>query len=213
MFFRFFPLALLLFLTAVSGCASMNRTKQIPGVPLPSERVKEIQQLGENAGMVPEDEREGITSALTEIIHQETDPLIRRTAVLAISHYPGPMTVDSLKFAEEDNDKEVRLAVCKSWQIYNSEESVPALINILAAETDLDIRLEIIEILGQMKDKRAIPAMIVPLSSSDPALHHYCVVALQEITGFNGTDPHQWLAYCRKEIDQPGHKARSWFQK
>ena len=210
MLFRFFHFALLLLFIVAPGCASVNRTAQIPGVPLPSDRMKNIRMLGECAYLVPADRQDFYASALSEIIHQETDALIRREAVLAIANYRGPVTVEALGFAAEDGDKDVRLAVCRAWMKYSGQESVPAVIGILASETDLDIRLEAIEVLGKMKDRRAIPAMIAPLSTTDPALHHYSVAALQSITGHSGADPKQWLAYCQGEIEKP-QESMAWF--
>ena len=207
---RPFHFALLLFLLVAPGCASMNRTQQIAGIPLPSDRMKNIRMLGECAYLVPPDRQELYASSLSDIIHQETDALIRREAVLAIANYRGPTTIKALEFAAEDADKDVRLAVCRAWMKYNAEESVPAVIGILASETDLDIRLEAIEILGRMGDRQAVPAMVIPLSSTDPALHHYTVLALQNITGYSGTDPKQWLAYCQGEIEKPQERV-AWF--
>ena len=202
---RLFQFALL-FVLAVSGCASLNRTTHIPGVPLPSDRVKDIRRLGENAKHIPADRWESCAQTLFQIIRQETNGIIRREAVWAIANFPVPTTVEALKFAAEDHDRDVRREVCAAWMRYNTEESVPALIDILSNETDLDIRIDAIENLGKMGDKRAIRAMIVPLSDTDTALNYYTVQALQRITGYTTSDPKQWLAYCQGQISHPDER-------
>ena len=202
---RLLQFAMLLILAA-SGCAGVNRTTRIAGVPLPSERVKQIRELGYSARFAPPDRQEVYAQALARIIHQETDGLIRQEAVKAIANIPGQTTVDALKYATEDHDRDVRREVCAAWKKYNGPESVPALIDILASESDLYIRQDAIEMLGKMGDKQAIRAMIAPLSDSDVALQYYSVVALQQITGFTNDDPRQWLAYCEGQISHPNER-------
>ncbi len=208
--FSYAPL-LLLFLVLLGGCASVNQTAHVTGVPLPAERMRNIRELGQAARSIPADRQGQYASILFEIIKEEPDALIRREAVAAIAHYQTPLTVQALKHASSDNDRDVRQVVCGAWMVYGGEEAVPELAEILASETDLDIRIDAIERLGQLADKRAVPAMIVPLSTSDPALQHYTMLALQQITGYRSNDAQQWLAYCKGEIEKPKEQL-AWYQ-
>ncbi|MDO4550111.1 MAG: HEAT repeat domain-containing protein [Planctomycetia bacterium] len=212
MFDKLFQITLSLFLLLHLGCASLNRTAPIDGVPIPSERMAEIRSLGENAQNLTAQRQEKYALSLEKTIRQQTDPLIRREAVLAIANFPGETTERALRFAMEDSDKDIRLAVCTAWQTYNREQSVPALLEMLTKETDLDIRLEVIDILGKMGDKRAVTAMAEPLGSSDPALQHYSMAALKKMTGYECDDRKLWLAYCKGEIENP-EEHLAWNQK
>lgn len=165
--------------------------------------MREIKELGENAKKVPPEKQQEYAETLALIAREESDPLIRRQAVLSIAHFPTQTSAETLQRAMSDSDREVRLAACFGWYTYGGDEAAPALIELLGKESDPDIRMEAIELLGKMKDKRAIPAFAAPLSENNPALQHFTVLALQEITGARETDPRFWLAYCRGEAELP----------
>lgn len=184
------------------GCASINRSAPIAGVPHPAERIRQIRTLGENASKVSQAKQIEYANTLSQIAREETDPLIRREAVLAIAHYPGEVTIQVLKKASADSDRDVREAVCTAWKTYGGDLAVAELIQILANENDLDIRLDAIEILGEIKDPRAVAALAGPLSENDPALQHFTVLALQNITGEMKSGPEEWLAYCQEYAEQ-----------
>lgn len=207
----YFTLFLFVF-TIFSGCASMNQTSHVTGVPLPAEQAKKIRELGQAAKTIPDDRQDHYAGILYKLIQESPDPLIRREAVIAVGNYRSQVVVQALKHASSDSDRDVRQAVCQAWVQYNGEESVPQLIEILATESDIDIRMDAIEMLGTMKDKRAVTAMIAPLSTPDPALQHYTMKALQKITGYNSDDPHQWLAYCKGEIERP-QEQMAWYRR
>ncbi|MDO4584485.1 MAG: HEAT repeat domain-containing protein [Planctomycetia bacterium] len=186
----------------LTGCASINRSAPIAGVPHPAERMRQIRTLGENANKVSQAKQQEYAQTLSKIVHEETDSLIRREAVLAIAHYPGDVTVQTLKHASSDSDRDVREAVCAAWETYGGEMAVSELIQILANESDLDIRLDAIEMLGKMKNPQAVAALAGPLSENDPALQHFTVLALQNITGEVKSGPEEWLAYCQEHAEQ-----------
>ncbi|MDO4574563.1 MAG: HEAT repeat domain-containing protein [Planctomycetia bacterium] len=190
-----FPLLMVL---VIGGCASMNQTKRIAGVPHPAERMREIRTLGENASKIPENKKEEYVQTLRTILNEETDALIRREAVLAVAHMKVASAGDAIALAMKDNDRDVRQASVSAWATYGGERAVTSLIAMLGSETDLDIRLDCIDALGSLKDPRAVAAMAAPLSENNPALQHYTVLALQKITGKSTTDPVEWLAYCQE---------------
>lgn len=198
-----YPPILLLIFTIFSGCASMNQTAPVSGVPLPAEQAKKIRELGQAAKTIPADRQDHYAGILFKIIQENPNPLIRREAVVAVGNYHSPIAARALMHASTDSDREVRQAVCQAWVQHDGEDSVPQLIEILATETDVDIRMDAIEMLGTMKDERAVAAMIAPLSTPDPALQHFTVKALQQITGYTSEDPREWLAYCKGEIERP----------
>lgn len=196
-----FPLLILL---TLGGCASLNQTKPIAGVPHPAERMREIRTIGENAGKIPEGKKEEYVQTLRAIIEEETDALIRREAVLAVAHLKVSSAADAVELAMKDNDRDVRQATVSAWKTYGGDRAVLSLVSMLGSETDLDIRLDCIDALGGLKDPRAVAAMAAPLSENNPALQHYSVLALQKITGKSTTDPVEWLAYCQEHGGEVG---------
>lgn len=201
------------FCGAFSGCASINRSEPIAGIPLPSDRMKQIRELGANAAKVPASEKPKYAQTLATVYREESDSLIRREAVLAIANYPCEAMRQTLRDAAKDSDRDVRQAVCKAWRVSKDEESVPELVAILSNESDIDVRLDAIDALGDLKNPAAVPALAAPLSEQNPALQHYTVMALQKITGSKATNPEEWLAYCRGQSDVPKEGSFALFRK
>lgn len=190
-------LALVAVMVSLSGCKAMFNAKPIPGVPQPDERLKQIKELGENASNVPPEKQAAYAQTLATIVHEETDPTMRRAAVVAISNFKVPITEETLRFAGKDPERDVREAACKGWKTYGGEQTVPELIQILANESDLDIRHLAIEMLGDLQDERAIVALEVPLMDNDPALQYYTMRSLRKITGEPEKTREEWIAYCQ----------------
>lgn len=190
-------LALVAAMVALGGCKAMFNAKPIPGVPQPDERLKQIGELGKNASNVPPEKQAEYAQTLSTIIHEETDPTMRRAAVVAISNFKVPITEETLRFAGKDPERDVREAACKGWKTYGGEQAVPELIQILANESDVDIRHQAIDLLGDFQDERAIVALEVPLMDNDPALQYYTMKSLRKITGEPEKTREEWIAYCQ----------------
>ena len=190
-------LTLLVTVVALGGCKAMFNAKPIPGVPQPEDRLRQISELGKNASSVSPEKQVEFAQTLSTIVHEDTDPTMRRAAVVAISNFKVPITEETLRFAGKDSERDVREAACAGWKTYGGEQSVPELIQILANESDLDIRHQAIEMLGEMRDERAIVALEVPLMDNDPALQYYTMKSLQKITGEPEKSREEWIAYCQ----------------
>ena len=188
---------ILILLVNAAGCSAMFNAKPIPGVPQPEDRIHQIRELGANAELVPDEQKEQYARTLSTLVREETDCVMRREAVLAISRFKVPITADTLRAAAKDPDRDVRESLCTAWQNYGGETAVTEIIQILGNDSDLDVRHAAIEALGNLKDERAIVALEVPLVDTDPALRHYTVQALQKITGLSTTDHAEWVAYCQ----------------
>lgn len=180
------------------GCRAMFNAKPIPGVPQPKDRLEAIRELGENANSVPVESHEKYAQTLSSIVHEDTDAVMRRAALLAISKFRTPITEETIRYAEKDHDPEVRQALCEAWKNYGGDTAVMEIIRILNTDSDLDIRHSAIAVLGELKDERAIVALEVPLTDQDPALQYFTIQSLQKITGLTMTDPREWYAWCQE---------------
>lgn len=190
-------LALVAAMVSLGGCKAMFNAKPIPGVPQPDERLKQINELGKNASNIPPEKQIEFAQTLSTIVHEETDPTMRRAAVVAISNFQVPITEETLRFAGKDPERDVREAACIGWKTYGGEQTVPELIQILANESDIDIRHRAIDLLGDLQDERAITALEVPLMDNDPALQYYTMKSLRKITGEPEKTREEWIAYCQ----------------
>ena len=186
-------LTLAAMMVALGGCKAMFNAKPIPGVPQPDERLKQISELGKNASNIPLEKQVEYAQTLSTIVHEETDSTMRRAAVVAISNFKVPITEETLRFAGNDPERDVREAACAGWKTYGGDQAVQELIQILAHESDIDIRHMAIEMLGELKDERAIVALEVPLMDNDPALQYYTMRSLRKITGEPEKTREEWI--------------------
>lgn len=188
---------ILTLLVSATGCTALFNARPIPGVPQPEERINQIRELGAGANSIPEEEKEEFARTLSTLVREETDCVMRREAVLAISHFKTQITEDTLRAAAKDPDRDVREALCTAWQNYGGDAAVTEICQLLGNDSDLDVRHAAMDALGNLKDERGILALEAPLVDTDPALRYYAIKALQKITGLSTTDHAEWVAYCQ----------------
>ena len=177
------------------------------GITTPAQRLANMQQLAEKADKQSPAEKERITGDLAKQIQEEQDPMIRRNIVLALGHYDTPSATAVLQAAMADADAGVRITACEAWGRRGGQEAAERLTNLLASDTNLDVRLAAARAIGQTHEKGAIPALSETLSDGDPAIQFEVCQAMKAISGKNyGTNLELWRAYARGEspTEPPG---------
>jgi HEAT repeat protein len=72
-------------------------------------------------------------------------------------------------------------------------------------DTDLDVRLRALKMLGELKDKEAIPVLARALEDGDPAVQYRAVASLKQVSGRDlGNDVNAWREWA---ADPEGDKA------
>jgi hypothetical protein len=140
-------------------------------------------------------------TALRQLAYQqETDPLLRMEIIRTLGALPTPESTEVLAAALRDGDREVRITVCRAWAQRGGPEAVQVLSEVLAHDSEIDVRMAAARGLGAMRDPpdEAIAALGRALEDRDPALQHRAVVSLRQVTGRDfGDDVNAWREFVQ----------------
>jgi hypothetical protein len=137
------------------------------GAP-PAVRREQIQDVvADNRGLSAE-KRAPIAQRLAVEMQNEVDPLLRAEIVLALGELNAAPSADALRMAIKDNEAAVRIAACKAWKRVGGAEAVSVLSEVVASDTDDDVRLAATRCLGDFKDPLAVQGLAVALDDANP---------------------------------------------
>jgi hypothetical protein len=169
--------------------------------PTPGQQVAEIQTIGREARDAEPATRQQIAAELAQRLMSESDPLLRERIVMALTPLAAPAATDALRQAVQDKNHAVRLRAVRAWENRPAAEAVPVLAEVLASDTNTDVRLAATRALGQFKDPAAVRPLSVALEDSDPALQFRAVQSLKKITNRDlGADLTAWRRFARGEV-------------
>ncbi len=202
---RLLPL-LVCAMVVAAGCASVKTDgpDTLSGVISPTERIKDLRDLAQNAATKNPTEKQMIAQQLAGDFQHEHDPLIRAQIVRTLAVYPGPLSDAVLHQAVKDPDNDVRTADCESWGQRGNADAAGTLAGILNSDTDHDVRIAAVRALAHAHQQVAIVALAGALEDKDPAMQYCAVVSLREITGQDmGNDVNKWRDYCKTNRLKP----------
>ncbi len=192
-----------------SGCADMPRPPwmaskpeesdvQISGIRDASEEIDRLEALASTAGKKDAAEQEAITLQLAQQLAAESDPIIRAAQLRALAAYPTSSASLMLKQGLQDTDKDVRVVCCEMWGKRAGPEAAKILSEVIASDTDIDVRLAAARGLGQLEDQAAVKGLALALDDPDPAMQRRAVVSLQNVTGRDyGGDIAAWRQFMQ----------------
>ncbi len=176
----------------------------VPGVTAPSDRMKQIEALGQAAGKVSPDRAENYIAALTTVIKDDQDSNCRAVAVKSVAKYNLPSATYALNLAIADKAKHVRITACNSWATRTDpKQGAETLNHLLLIEDDKDVSLAAIHALQVCGNTDSSEALGRMLETSDPALQIAAMNSLGSIHNNPSRDITQWRQYCRGEIQAP----------
>ena len=222
----------------LSGCAVENqflaklplfeaKSDTIPGLDSPHYRKKAIREKGQRGATASKSEQEILVAQLVHEYQTCPDPNMRREAVDALAKIPHPDRDLYLREILQDDSPFVRLSALEALgKTYSGskEELVALLIDRMKADSDKDVRLRSVRILGDVCPKidqnfrdplgivkignkppsrqEANESAVLELSNllldRVPAIRYEAMGALQKITGKDyGYDINRWLQYVR----------------
>ncbi|HEV3137820.1 MAG TPA: HEAT repeat domain-containing protein [Pirellulales bacterium] len=185
---------------------------RLPGVASPAERIKSLEELAQKAPTTPDPgQREMICRDLAQQIRKEPDSTLRGEILRTLAAYGGTTATAVLHVAVQDSDADVRIIVCDLWGRRSDSEAAQVLADMLASDSNKDVRMAAARALGQSHDPIAKRALGAVLNDTDPAMQHRAMVSLQSSTGKDlGTDVDRWRQYVKTgEVRDD----RSWAQK
>ena len=208
----------------LSGCAVENqhiaklpffeaKSDKIPGLDSPHDRKIIIREKGTKGATASEEEREILVAQLVHEYQTSPDPNMRREAVDALAQIPHPQRDRFLQEILQDPNPFVRLSALESLsKTYSGDpgDLQALLINRMKSDSDKDVRLAAIRILGNMtppdklkgrvddRNRSTISELGNLLHDRVPAVRYAAMQSLRQITGLDlGNDITKWLQYIR----------------
>jgi HEAT repeat protein len=173
--------------------------------PPPAERREQIRDSVAANRKLPVDQRNAAAQELATQMQNEVDPLLRAEIVRALGQLNAEPSAEALRLAIKDNEATVRIAACKAWRDVGGAEGVSVLSEVIASDTDDDVRMAATRCLGEFKDPIAVQGLAVALDDSNPALQHRAMESLKECSGRDlGHDVVAWREYI--QTGTPGER-------
>ncbi len=153
---------------AVSGCDEKmpmwtglgTPPTKLPGVASPTERIKSLQELARKAPATTDPvQREAICRDLAQQIRKEPDSILRGEILRTLAAYGGPTATAVLHVAVKDTDADVRKLVCDLWGRRPDAEAAQVLADVMASDSDKDVRMAAARAMGQCHDPMAVRAL------------------------------------------------------
>jgi hypothetical protein len=159
-------------------------------------RRQELLDLAARAENLPPAEQMRLGTELAMRMQNEVDPVLRCDAVKALGKISTETAKEALRMALKDAESSVRIAACQSWQNIGGPEAIAVLSEVVASDTDDDVRLAAARALGAFRDPAAVRGLAVCLDDNNPALQHRAMESLQVASGQNfGYDVVAWRTY------------------
>ena len=145
--------------------------------------------------------------SLVAVVLEEHDPRVRAKNLEIAAGFDTAAATAICKGALEDPDERVRTEACRVWSKRGGDEAVELLATRFRTDAELDVRLQALRMLGELKDKDAIPVLARALEDGDPAVQYRAVSSLKQVSGRDlGNDVNAW----REWTADPNGKAGEW---
>ena len=210
--------AILLGIVTVSGCVSAKNpftslanvrapwaTDEVEDEALLADTLFAKKQRMEAAVAVarngPVEQQQKVAKGLQEIIRRDPVLLLRLHAVNLAAQLRAPATLSALKEASTDSSSDIRIAAVKAWESMPAEQAVPQLQEIIGNDTNIDVRLSATKALGKFSGQKAIQAISLALSDTDPALQLRAMESLASASGESlGLSVGAWKEYVARVV-------------
>lgn len=168
------------------------------------QRIESIENQAREASKSGADRSVAFTQDLARRILEEHDPRVRNAIVGIAGGFDTPAAASICRGALQDPDPAVRMRACEVWRTRGGADAVPLLAARYRADTDLDVRLRALRMLGEIGDGAAIPVLAEALENPDPAVQYRAVAALKEVSGRDlGNDVNAWRAWATDPAARP----------
>jgi HEAT repeat protein len=175
--------------------------------PAADTRIKRLAERSKVVKKESEQKRIEFTQDLVRMMLEEHDPRVRCSILTTAAEYETAAATAICKGALEDPDDRVRTEACRVWSKRGGDEAVELLAIRYRTDQELDVRLQALRMLGELKDKDAIPVLARALEDGDPAVQYRAVASLKQVSGRDlGNDVNAW----REWAADPNGKAGEW---
>ena len=172
--------------------------------PTADARIKELAARSKAAKAESGTRQAEFTQDLVAEMLREHDPRVRVRILRTAADYDTAAATAICKGALQDPSDQVRLAACDVWAKRGGEEAVGLLAERFRTDSDHDVRLRALRMLGTLGDKDAIPVLAKALEDNDPAVQYRAVASLKEVSGRDlGNDVNVWRAWAADPTTAP----------
>ena len=179
-----------------------------------NQRVEAVKKQAAAARQEGGSQEEAFTAELVRTMLAEHDPRVRAEILEVAATFETPSALSICRGALEDPDAKVRMAACDAWAARGGDEAVQLLSHRYQTDTDIDVRLEAVRMLGVVKDEAAIPALARALEDPDPAVQYRAVASLKKVSGRDlGDDVNRWRAWVTDPASEPDWSVAETFRK
>ncbi len=197
----------------LTGCASWNpwnrreksvRDQEKYGFTADT-RIKKLAERSKTVKSESAQNQQDFTQDLVRMMLEEHDPRVRSKILETAAEYDTAAATAICTGAMQDPNEVVRIRACNVWAKRGGAEAVQLLATRFQTDADLDVRLRALKMLGELKDKQAIPVLARALEDGDPAVQYRAVASLKQVSGRDlGNDVNAWREWA---ADPEGHKA------
>jgi len=198
----------------LAGCASWSPWKRREKAARDQEKYgftadTRIKKLAERSKAVKSGSTQNqleFTQDLVRMMLEEHDPRVRSKILETAAEYDTSAATAICTGAMQDPNEMVRLRACDVWAKRGGADAVQLLATRFQTDADLDVRLRALKMLGELKDKQAIPVLARALEDGDPAVQYRAVASLKQVSGRDlGNDVNAWREWA---ADPEAHKAQ-----
>jgi HEAT repeat protein len=198
---------------ALTGCASWSPWKSREKVARDEEkygltadtRIKKLTERSKVVKSEPTQSQLEFTQDMVRMMLEEHDPRVRCKILETAAEYDTAAATAICKGGLQDPNEMVRMKACDVWGKRGGEEAVQLLATRYQTDGELDVRLRALKMLGELKDKQAIPVLARALEDADPAVQYRAVASLKKVSGRDlGNDVNAWREWA---VDPEAHKA------
>jgi HEAT repeat protein len=197
----------------LTGCASWSPLKRREKAVRDQEKYgftadTRIKKLAERSKAVKSESTQQqleFTQDLVRMMLEEHDPRVRSKILETAAEYDTSAATAICTGAMQDPNEMVRTRACDVWAKRGGPDAVQLLATRFQTDADLDVRLRALKMLGELKDKQAIPVLARALEDADPAVQYRAVASLKQVSGRDlGNDVNAWREWA---VDPESHKA------
>ena len=157
------------------GPAAANGTKP----PSPASRVEPKRSAGlRDVRTLARQRDEASAAALTQIVAQDPDPVVRAKAVAALGKFGGTEAAMALSRALMDQDPSVRIQAARALGRVESDQVTPALAGVLTSDPDPRVRKEAVRTLATLGTDQARWSLEAAALDADPSVRRAVASAL-----------------------------------
>ena len=160
-------------------------------------RIKKLAERSKVVQSEPAQAQLDFTQDLVRMMLEEHDPRVRCKVLETAAGFDTASATAICKGAFQDPNELVRMKACDVWAKRGGDEAVQLLATRFQTDAELDVRLRALKMLGELKDKQAIPVLARALEDADPAVQYRAVASLKQVSGRDlGNDVNVWREWA-----------------